>query len=156
MISQDHLNERAIEATGFLAKVLPRHLVGMRLDERDGHCEIRLGNPFDSDRSICISTERCELTVSFGECHTHYDNCSGAEDEASIVGEMVVKVVLIASGREASFSAWAGNRCLGGGWLPAGADGHKELAYFPEADRLQVVAWEPWSDREILRSEPTE
>jgi hypothetical protein len=153
-IDQALLNNLTTAAGEFLSRSLPRHFDGVRVAERDGHCEVALGNPHRPDHPMRISTAGGEVTVEFGECHTHFDSAHAAWGEAELVGEMIVKVVTLAGGAEASYSAWAGGRCFGGGWLPAGSDGGKEFGYFPEADRLKVVAWEPWNDREVHRREP--
>ncbi|MDB5351783.1 MAG: hypothetical protein JWN86_3030 [Planctomycetota bacterium] len=151
-IEQSQLNERAIEAAGFLAKAMPRRLAGMRVGEQGGHCEIELDNPFESDRPVLISTAGGEVTVSFGECHTHYDDLRGMEDEATLVEQMVVKAILLTSGAEVSYSAWSGDRCLGCGWLREGVDRRDGFGHFPEADRLKFVGWEPWGDAELCRN----
>jgi hypothetical protein len=153
-IDQSLLNELTTNAAEFLANSLPRHLNGMTLDERDGSCEIVLENPYQPDAPIRISTAGGEVTLEFGLCHSHFSSSDGSWSEADLVGEMVVKVAALVGGFEASYAAWAGDRCLGGGWLPKGATGREPFDHFPEADRIKVVAWEPWNNRDIRRSEP--
>lgn len=153
-VDQELLNRLTTEAAEFLARSLPRHVAGIKLEDRDGHCEIELDCPYQDNQPIRISTAGGEVTLEFGHCHTHFDRSDGSQPEVNMVGEMVVKVAVLVGGYEASYSAWAGERCLGGGWLPTKADGGEQLGHFPLADRLVVVAWEPWDDREIHRTQP--
>jgi hypothetical protein len=152
-IDQAVLDEQVAEAVSFLARVLPRHIAGLRHEHKDGHREFGLGNPYDPDRSLGISTQDGEITLWFGECHNHYADWTGAS-EAELVGEMVVKVVLLLTGAERSYSAWAGDDCLGGGWLRGGAEPREAFAHFPRVDRLKVVSWAPWEDADIRRDGP--
>src|SRR5262249_33701107 len=151
------LDERVAEAVSFLARVLPRHIAGLRQQPQGGHREFRLQNPHHPDRPLGISTEGGEVTLWFGECHDHFASLAtpssgdGVASEADLVSEMVVKVVLLVSGAERSYSAWAGDGCLGGGWLQAGAEAREAFAHFPPADRLQVVGWCPSDDAEVRR-----
>lgn len=154
-IDQSRLNEVTITAAEFLMRSLPRQLNGMRRQERDGYCELVLENPFNPDEPMKISTANGEVTLEFGQAHSHYSDNDGSWNESEIVGEMIIKVVKLASGVEASYSAWAGDACLGGGWLRPGSDGRVEFEYFPSADRLKIVAWEPWNDQTLERSEAT-
>jgi hypothetical protein len=73
-------------------------------------------------------------------------------DEAGLVVELVAKVVLITGGSEVSYSAWAGDDCLGGGWLRTEADREEGFRHFPHADRIKIVGWAPWNDRELCRT----
>jgi hypothetical protein len=147
------LDERVAEAVSFLARALPRHIAALRHERRDDHCEFQVENPHDAGRPLGISTQDGEITLWFGECHDHYSDFGGAS-EAELVGEMVVKVVLLVSGAERSYSAWAGDSCLGGGWLPAGAETREPFAHFPRADRLKVVGWAPWDDAQVRDGGP--
>lgn len=150
-IDQTLLNEQAAEAAKALVDALAQGIAGITLAERDGYCEIELVNPFKANEPIRISTENAELTFEFGQCHTHFYDYDGLQSEADLVEQMVGKVERIVGGEEASYSAWAGEGCFGGGWLPVNGDGREQSNYFPRADRLQVVAWEPGNDREICR-----
>ena len=151
-IDQAVLDERVTEAVSFLARVLPRYIAGLRHERRGGHGEFHLENPYEPGRSLGISTQGGEVTLWFGECHTHF--FEGVFSEADLVGEMVVQVVRLVIGDERSYSAWAGDACLGGGWLRAGAEAREAFAHFPQADRLKVVGWSPSDDAEIRRGGP--
>src|SRR5262249_52951812 len=134
------LDERVAEAVTFLARVLPRHIAGLRQERPGDHWEFHLENPYEPGRPMGGSTPGGEVTLWFGECHTHFSDLGGS-GEVDLVGEMVVKVVLLVSGAERSYSAWAGDACLGGGWLRTEADAREAVAHLPQADRLKVVAW---------------
>lgn len=152
-IDQNLLYKLTRETVDFLARVLPPRVAGISVGEQDGYRNIEIRNPFNFDHPITISAAERELTVEFGECHVHFYDHDGSLTEDMIVGEMVIKVVALVGGYEVSYSAWEGNRCLGGGWFPTKEDGQDALGFFPQADRLIVVGWEPWNNREIHRSE---
>lgn len=148
---QAKLNDRVVEACRFLAAAMPRHFAGMHVADRDGFVEIELLNPYRSDRPLQVSTDRGELTVAFAGCHSHYDDGQGTSDEAGAVGEMIARAVLVATGAEVVHAVWSGGRGLAGGWLAAAADPAKRFDAFPAADRVQIIAWEPWADAEVRR-----
>jgi hypothetical protein len=154
-IDQDRLNERVIAAVDVLGRYLNDCFADIRTHERGRHCEIALVNPHDPNRPIEVSTADGEITVSFGECHEHFNGLMDGTDEAGLVVEMVAKVVLLAGGSEVSYSAWSGDNCLGGGWLRAGTGGEEVYRYFPQADRIKIVGWAPRNDAELRHSEPS-
>ena len=148
-IDQATLNSQVAEAASFLARVLARQIDGSRAEEQDGYVTIRLDNLYEPDRPITIDTRNAEITVAFGECHTHFSESDAPE--AWLVGGMVEKVVGIVGGQSHSFSAHAGDLCLGFGWLGAGEAAGRLIEWFPEATHFKVVAWAPWDDLEVRR-----
>jgi hypothetical protein len=149
-IDQATLNAQAAEAAAFLARVLARHIGGSRTEEADGYITILLDNLYQSDRPITIDTRNAEITVEFGECHSHFTESDG-EIETRLVGGMVEQVVGIVSGQVHSYSAHAGELCLGGGWLRAGEATGRMIEWFPDATHFKVVAWAPWDDLQVTR-----
>ena len=149
-IDQATLNVQVAEAAAFLARVLARHFNGHQTEEENGYVTIRLDNLYQSDRPITIDTRNAEITVTFGECHSHFSDSNGLT-EVWLVGKMVEKVVGIVSGQVHSFSARAGDLCLGFGWLRAGEAAGRMIEWFPEATHFKVVAWAPWDDIDVTR-----
>jgi hypothetical protein len=154
IIDQHRLNEQVVLAASFLAQSLPHHLTAMRLKQHGDYYDIVLEHPHELSRPIEITTKGREITLSFGECHSHLDSVICETNEAGMVEEMVIAVVLLVSGAQVSYSAWEGDHCLGGGWFRRGTDGREGLDHFPQADRLRVVGWESGADAELRRHVP--
>lgn len=151
-IDQATLNAQTAEAAGFLARILAHRVAEGRTEEEDGHVTIFLDNLYlyRSDRPLSIDTRNAEITVEFGQSHSHFSEAR-AMTEGSLVGEMVERVVGIVSGQMHSFSAHAGDLCLGFGWLRVGESAGRMIEGFPDATHFKVVAWAPWDDLEVRR-----
>lgn len=141
------LTDRVAAVIDTLTRYLPRYVAGVRrVPDRPGTFEVV--NPFDPDRPMRIGTARGEATLAFGGCQDRFA-ADADSTETDLAGEVLVKVVLLATGAEASYSAWDGDACLGNGWLRTGADPRDELGLFPRADRLVVLGWFPGDDAEV-------
>lgn len=149
-IEQSALDDQVAESASFLARVLGRRIDVCRIEGQDGFLTIHLENPYQPDRPIIIDTRNAEITLRFGECHSHFFESDGSS-AAWLVGEMVEAVVGIVGGGTRSYSAHAGDLCLGGGWLRAGEDSGDMIESFSEATRFKVAAWAPWDDLEVTR-----
>ena len=144
------LTDRVAAALGTLTRFLPRYVAGVSPSPtRPGEFEVL--NPFDPDRCLRVSTAGGKATLAFGGCHAHFADADASETD--LAGEVLVKLVLLVSGAEASYTAWDGDHCLGGAWLRAGADrvaGRGEKAG-------QVAAFErlqPWTEAGPLADAP--
>lgn len=148
-ISQEKLNNLAIESTTFLADKLKSSINSIKIEKKEDYVDISLDNPSQPNKPLWISTDSKEITIAFAESHYHISSYND-ETEEQLIEQMIIGIINIVSGLEKTYSAWKGEKCLGGGSLSAEFnDNSIKDKSFKDAEIFKIVAWDISGNNEI-------
>jgi hypothetical protein len=151
MITQEKLNQRAIEAFTQLAAMLPSYIAGISHKQSKSGVSIALQNPSQHDHPLTIFTDNEEITIMFGETHSHISDYGNDKREEDLIEDAVIAIVRLVTGIDETYSAWTDDRCLGGGMIYPNAKDEDIGSMFRKATRIRVTGWGVNQNREISR-----
>ncbi len=74
----------------------------------------------DSSDEIFVSSDSFELTIGFGESHWHINSYSNPLHIDRMKIECIIEILDIINVKTITYSAWCGDRCLGGAKIKYG------------------------------------
>jgi len=138
---QDALNIQVIDAANCLAKLMPSYIKDVSVENKDDYVDVILNNPTQPDLPIWLSTNGEEITLFFAESHFHINEYGDEVVPESLVEEMVSAIFRLITGVDLAYSAWNGDRSLGGGFVEAKPNLEEIKSSFRKANEYKVYGW---------------
>jgi hypothetical protein len=155
MTKQEKLNQFLLDLADFFGKYYTDSLTDVSTSTDEGAVRVKLSGPADS--VLDLWAYDAEITIEFGECHWHvYDTNEPCRYE-KIYGETMGGVIDVLSGKQNTYSCWAGGRIRRGGTCgetsaPSVADApHMQLEGI---DEVRFKTWGKPTEIHLLSSAP--
>ena len=131
--------------------MLPSYIAGISYKPSETGAAITLANPSQPDHPLTIFTDNKEITVMFGETHSHISDYDNDKREEDLVEDAILATVRLVTGIDETYSAWKEDRCLGGGMIYPNTKDEDIGRMFRKADRIKVTGWGVNQNREITK-----
>ncbi len=146
---QESFHEKVATAAKTIAALMPSYISSFKKEDKDGFIEVILGNPSQEDKPIWITTTGEEITFAFAESHFHISDSSEETTPEKLIAEMISAIVRIVTGVDLTYSAWSGDRSLGGGFIEAKPQLGEIHKTFKKANQFKVWGWDIESNQII-------
>ena len=148
---QDSFHEKVAGAAKTIAALMPSYISSCAEEEKDGFIDVILNNPFQDDKPIWISTAGEEITFVFAESHFHISDYSDETKHEELIEEMVAAIVRIVTGVDLTYSAWVGDKSLGGGFIEAKPQLDDIQKTFKKAKLFKIWGWDN-EDNQVIKT----
>jgi len=146
---RESFHEQVATAAKTITGLMPSYISSFSSEYRDGFIEVLLGNPHQEDKPIWISTAGEEITFTFAESHFHISDYSDETKPEELIEEMISAIVRIVTGVDLTYSAWVGDRSLGGGFIEAKPQLEDIGKAFKKAKLFKIWGWDSESNQII-------